>query len=153
MSIFRYTPLSNLESDERRCYKCNKVKSIFEFTKDRAKSQGRDYLCKDCGSIRNKSEYMKNYRKNNREKFREGYKRWAVKHQDQLKANQKLIDHIKRGKITRGDCSVCHTPNAEGHHPDYSKPLEVIWYCKKHHSMWHRLGYIPFIETDQAGKS
>lgn len=93
---------------------------------------------------------MKEYRKNNREKFKEGFKRWAVKHQDQFKANQKLTDHIRRGKITRGDCSVCHTPNAEGHHPDYSKPLEVIWYCKKHHGMWHRLGYIPFKERGNA---
>ena len=32
---------------------------------------------------------------------------------------------------------VCGRENAVGHHPDYAKPLDVIWLCKIHHRERH----------------
>ena len=46
---------------------------------------------------------------------------------------------IERGKIARQPCAVCGLPDAEGHHPDYSAPLDVVWLCKSHHDETHRM--------------
>lgn len=42
-----------------------------------------------------------------------------------------------RGRIPILPCVVCGE-EAEGHHMDYNKPLEIVWVCKKHHmSIFH----------------
>lgn len=47
--------------------------------------------------------------------------------------------YLKRGKIERQPCCVegCRGP-AQMHHPDYSRPLFVIWLCDKHHRRHHQ---------------
>jgi len=46
---------------------------------------------------------------------------------------------IKRGTLVRGPCTVCGaTENIDGHHTDYTKPLDVVWLCKPHHREAHR---------------
>ena len=50
----------------------------------------------------------------------------------------KVNDAIKRGKITKEVCEVCGKEQAEAHHDDYNKPLEVRWLCKRCHTEWHR---------------
>lgn len=44
--------------------------------------------------------------------------------------------YLKRGKIIRQPCRDCGA-EAQMHHPDYSKPLEVIWLCREHHLAEH----------------
>jgi hypothetical protein len=49
---------------------------------------------------------------------------------------------IAQGRLIRPDhCSECgNRPlrKVEGHHPDYSKPLEVEWLCRRCHAARHR---------------
>lgn len=40
----------------------------------------------------------------------------------------------KRGELIRQPCMVCSDPKADGHHEDHTKPLEVQWLCRKHHT-------------------
>ncbi len=40
---------------------------------------------------------------------------------------------IRDGKVKRLPCSVCGDPKSEAHHHDYNKPLDVIFFCDKHH--------------------
>jgi hypothetical protein len=35
-------------------------------------------------------------------------------------------------------CVECGAPRAHAHHPDYSKPLNVVWLCRTCHSVAHR---------------
>lgn len=53
------------------------------------------------------------------------------------KARWTVIDAIKCGKMKRGTrcehASVECSGPIEGHHDDYTKPLEVRWLCRKHH--------------------
>lgn len=53
-------------------------------------------------------------------------------------ARKKLARALKSGKVKKLPCRDCNELNVEAHHPDYSKPMEVIWLCKKHHGEIHR---------------
>ena len=44
--------------------------------------------------------------------------------------------YLKRGKLVRQPCEVCGA-DAEMHHDDYSKPLDVRWLCREHHLDHH----------------
>lgn len=43
-----------------------------------------------------------------------------------------------KGKILPQPCEVCGAEPTEKHHDDYSKPLEVRWFCRRHHLEHHR---------------
>ena len=54
-------------------------------------------------------------------------------------AHMALRSGLRRGLIDKQPCHVCGHPNTEGHHEDYSKPLEVTWLCRRHHREAHSL--------------
>lgn len=43
----------------------------------------------------------------------------------------------KRGKVLPQACAHCGAAEAEGHHEDYTRPLDVIWLCKPCHVQEH----------------
>lgn len=61
----------------------------------------------------------------------------AYNKSDKGRAAQKLRDAVRQGLIYRGACEVCGANDAQGHHEDYSKPLEVRWLCPTHHREEH----------------
>jgi hypothetical protein len=52
------------------------------------------------------------------------------------KARRKIRYEIKMGRILRQPCEICGA-EAQAHHDDYSKPLDVRWFCPKHHKEHH----------------
>lgn len=41
--------------------------------------------------------------------------------------------------VKASNCSACDSPEKiEGHHDDYTKPMEVRWLCEGCHKEWHR---------------
>lgn len=55
-----------------------------------------------------------------------------------IKARSDVNHAIRDGKLDRMPCVVCGNERSEGHHEDYSKPLDVIWLCRKHHREVHK---------------
>ena len=43
----------------------------------------------------------------------------------------------RRGKLKKQRCADCGGEKAQKHHPNYSKPLEVVWLCRKCHLKRH----------------
>ncbi len=64
-------------------------------------------------------------------------KRYAEKNKIKRLAKDIVNNAIKAGKLFKKPCFKCGIKKVEGHHPDYTKPLQVIWLCKKHHTETH----------------
>ena len=65
--------------------------------------------------------------------------RWNNANRDKLRAHAVLRVALRRGEIKRGRCAVCGSFRVDGHHHDYSKPLDVVWLCRRHHQQHHVL--------------
>ena len=103
-------------------------------------------------NIERYKDIKKQYQKKNKVKLIEKRKEWVVNNKDKIselhkkdyKKNKKkhmsrgiLNKAVKSNEIIRGVCAKCGESKVEGHHFDYSKPLDVIWLCIKHHHRLH----------------
>lgn len=66
--------------------------------------------------------------------------RYRRRYPEKAHAHDTLCRAIQRGVIVKQPCVVCGSIKAEGHHSDYTKPLDVIWLCRKHHRDIHKTG-------------
>lgn len=64
-------------------------------------------------------------------------KRQTALSPEKVKARRILNSAVRNGSVTRKPCEVCGSPDTDAHHADYSKPLEVEWLCRPHHSLRH----------------
>ncbi len=95
---------------------------------------------------------MRKWRENNPEKVKEASRGRYQKNKDTYKAYQRkqqqenpTIIYARNkayraqvsGLIEKHPCVVCGDTKVEKHHPDYSRPLDVIWLCPKHHRRLH----------------
>ena len=62
-----------------------------------------------------------------------------AKYPEKFKARTALRSAMLRGDLVKAPCLICGKAESEAHHQDYSKPLEVMWFCKLHHRGWERL--------------
>lgn len=54
------------------------------------------------------------------------------------KAHSMVTIAIAKGRLKKQACTVCgEISGVHAHHPDYSKPLDVVWLCPRHHSKLH----------------
>jgi hypothetical protein len=134
----------------KECFKCLAVKPLTEFYKHKQMADGHVNKCKEC----NKTDVAE-HRSKNIEKIREYdrgrsrllhrlelkkeiNKRWLSEHKDRSNAQQKLRRAVKNGTVKKQLCWACGE-KAEAHHPDYSRPLDVVWLCVVHHRQTHAL--------------
>lgn len=66
-------------------------------------------------------------------------RKWASSHPNKLRAQRAAQRAVRKGLIKRLPCRICSAVKVDAHHPDYNKPLDVVWLCRKHHFMVHRL--------------
>jgi hypothetical protein len=64
--------------------------------------------------------------------------RWNDQNPQARWAHAALESAIRRGLIEREPCEVCGAEPTDGHHEDYSKPMDVAWLCRLHHRQEHR---------------
>lgn len=75
-----------------------------------------------------------------REHGRRGAKLYRKRHPEKARAHWRVSKAVQRGTLERPDrCSACEKECVpQGHHEDYSKPLEVTWLCRRCHMEVHR---------------
>jgi hypothetical protein len=60
---------------------------------------------------------------------------------------------LRTGTLVPQPCRVCGVEPTEAHHPDYAKPLEVVWLCSPHHGVRHGQWYaVPRIGARRGGR-
>ena len=102
--------------------------------------------CRDCRKARSRrwaaahdtAALCRRWREEHREAWLATVRRYKEANQEKRAAQQSLSRAVARGALVREPCEVCGVEPGEGHHPDYSKPLEVRWYCRAHHRSFHR---------------
>lgn len=141
---------------------CLKCKKDYEPTNNNFKK--RHFICNLCRRIYDKEwrkkrislglkargemskEWHQNYRKeyNQRPEIKERNRLRAIeyrkKRENRIKnlARWALRHAVDRMKIIKKPCEICGDIKVEGHHKDYTKPLDVIWLCRKHHKELHK---------------
>jgi len=151
----------------KQCFKCKQILPLDSFYKHPQMSGGRVNKCKECNKkdVREnrvvRIDYYREYDKArannaNRVAAREEYantpegiaahKRARAKWLENnviKRAAQIIVGNAVRDKrLTKpSSCTNCGETKKriEGHHCDYSKPLDVMWLCSKCHSNWHKV--------------
>jgi hypothetical protein len=124
--------LARVEVTEKECSCCKEVKVVTEFSKHKYKKDGLNCYCKACDKKRRVERY------NDR-----GGREWAARYYKakrnsvKVTAREAVKKAVKNGGLVVEPCMVCGDPQSEAHHSDYTKPLDVDWLCKKHHSLWY----------------
>jgi len=144
------------EVGTKECNRCGEAKPLDNFFNEPRVKSGKAGLCKGCIYVA-----QMQWKKDNPEKVIAGRKQYRqrqkdvldpelakkmtpkerARHKRQLKkwhAWDLMHSALRHGRLFKGNCEVCGTDvKVEGHHQDYSKPLEVTWLCTKHHVAWH----------------
>jgi hypothetical protein len=61
-------------------------------------------------------------------------KRMMEKYPEKMRARQKVYRAKKSGVLVPQPCEICESEeNIQAHHPDYKKPLNVMWLCPVDH--------------------
>lgn len=109
------------------CSVCKQSKPVREFSRTRFHARGYSYNCKDCV----RSVFT------DAEKVRLACRKWAKRYPEKVRA-QRLA---RRAVPLKDRCEICgSSERLHRHHPDYSKPLDVITVCQPCHEKVHH-GY------------
>lgn len=139
------------------CSRCREVKALDLYNRNRRAKDGRSSECKACHKARTqtpearrrKAVTARRYNEKHRAENAVRSRLWRTPERAKVqrsridpyarRARSNLLYAVRTGKIARPDrCSRCGwvcTPH--GHHPDYAKPLEVVWLCRVCHGIEH----------------
>ena len=101
-----------------------KTKEYWRKHRDKKAEKDKRYREKYPDKIRDKKKI---YAKNNPDIINESGRRYKRRYPHKVKCRSTFNNAITQGLIQRLPCSICNNPKSEGHHPNYDKPLDVIW--------------------------
>jgi len=147
--------------ETRFCAGCNQEKPLTDFYK--SSRDGFQARCKECkrveGRERNRQPKRKAYNARFQKEltesgyFQEYQSRPEVKRRRADRAKQYSQDPklrirwlarwysrrmVRNGSITQQPCAICGKEDSQMHHPDYTKPLLIVWLCADCHRKLHR---------------
>ena len=151
-----------------KCRVCGKRKNIQSFYPRQVRANGLVGECKSCTRKRvrdNRQAKIDYYRKYDADRFQndprvkarhrrynstkagklssaKARQKWLYNNQEKRAAHVLVGNAVRDGRLEKPDtCQICGAKpgRIEGHHEDYSKPLEVMWLCRSCHTAQHRM--------------
>lgn len=119
------------DTDLDICTCCATEKPLIEFV---MKNGHRRHVCRECERQR-----FATWRERNRTRFRAMKADWQAKNILKRAAHKAVEVALRKGVLVAKPCERCGTDyGVHAHHDDYTKPLNVIWLCARHHGERHR---------------
>ena len=141
---------------EKICLECGFLLPIDDFYYHSVMADEHLNVCKTCTKARvrkhrRENESVREYdRKRAKTPERKKHARdvtirWRAENPEKYKAETAVGNALRDGKLFKKPCEhrdpqsgeVCGVLKVHAHHEDYSKPLEVDWFCAKHHHRHH----------------
>lgn len=133
----------------KTCFKCGVAQPMENFYRHQQMADGHLGKCKTCTKLdmRVDRATKPRVREYDRERSMQPQrialrarvsKEWDRKHPDRARAQTQAARAVRAGKLTKPTlCEGCGLPKnrLEKHHPDYSKPLLIVWLCKPCHAI------------------
>jgi hypothetical protein len=111
-------------------------KKYYQENKNKLNKQARQYQSKNKEKIR--KQHREYYLKNKKRKYEQS-RRWVLDNPQKTLAHRQTYNAIQKGFLVKQSCEICgSTLNIEAHHPDYNKPLNIIWLCRDCHKLLHK---------------
>jgi hypothetical protein len=121
-----------MEIHMKQCSCCREQKDFIFFSIDKAQKSGYSIYCKPCKKQKAKIYHL------TRIVDKAKKDEWRKKFPERKNAQAKVYRALSSGKLKKQPCFVCGEV-AEAHHPDYSRPLDVVWLCASHHRQAHAI--------------
>ena len=142
----------------RTCTRCKASKPESEFYRDSRRPCGVKPSCKACcAAVQAERNYHAAWKERNPGRVIEVHRAYRDRHPEARgsgpRAEHREVQKAARsGELARPDkcqrCGVACAPHA--HHPDYSRPLDVVWVCRKCHWKEHHLAGAPGEGVDRG---
>lgn len=139
----------------KTCAKCREQKPLSEYYRHPKTADGHLHKCKGChkkamhdrrhGDGRSKVlayDALRSKTDARMAKNRSTSRQWRDNHPLERAAQAALAYAIRVGAVVKWPaCAVpeCNSCRPVAHHPDYSRPLDVVWLCQAHHKQAHAL--------------
>ncbi len=115
----------------KSCYFCGDTSGSMNIMRLNKSSEISYFYHGRCAYEANK-ERLKIWREKNRDRVRIAARERYRSRGEPYQEKRKIWSRAKYN-IAKQPCEVCGNPDSKRHHPDYSKPLEVVFLCNLHH--------------------
>lgn len=111
---------------------CDYCGKIYWESPSRALNKKRHFCCRECYSFFC-AELLPKHEHN-----AYGHGLGEEERRKRIRVRTQANHAVRDNKITQLFCCICGAEeDIEKHHPNYNKPLDVVWLCKKHHRELH----------------
>ena len=140
----------------KTCFKCGNSQPLSSFYKHPRMADGHLNKCKSCAKqdthesrhVKHRDRVLAYDRQRAKTPERIAHRAavvssWGAAHPDRRKAQSALARAVRTGCVLKWPvCAMpdCCSTKPVAHHPDYSRPLDVVWLCQAHHKQAHTIG-------------
>lgn len=133
--------------DKKKCSVCGGNFPLAFFYRRNTRPCGYMAACKKCTGKQRKVDMPKHHERDQlTEQERNNRNRaFGIRSRPHIGSKQRSLvgAALRSGKLIKPEnCTINNercVGRLEAHHPEYNKPLDILWLCAEHHRAWHRV--------------